>query len=123
MTRTLQKKFVVTAMAAISVLILLLLGAINVANFIIVGNQIDRNLQMIANREMGGEAQLPPNDAPPRCLLDPPKNAYDTVLSSNYFVVRYDPNGNITYVDVSRTSAVRRTTPRNGRPWPMYEDR
>lgn len=106
MTRTLQKRFVVTAMAAISVLILLLLGAINAANFVIVGNQIDRNLQMIADREMGGEAQLPSNDPPPRHFLDPPKNAYDTVLSSNYFVVRYDSNGNITNVDVSRTSSI-----------------
>lgn len=106
MTRTLQKRFVVTAMAAISVLILLLLGAINVANFVIVGNQIDRNLQMIAAREMGGEIQLPPNEPPPRRFLDPPKNAYDTVLSSNYFVVRYDPNGNIADVDVSRISSI-----------------
>ena len=106
MTRTLQKRFVVTAMAAMSVLILLLLGAINASNFVIVGNQIDRNLQMIADREMGGEAQLPSNDPPPRHFLDPPKNAYDTVLSSNYFVVRYDSNGNIANVDVSRTSSI-----------------
>lgn len=105
MTRTLQKKFVVTAMAAISVLILLLLGAINVANFVLVGNQIDRSLQIIAAREMGGDVQ-PPIDAPPRRFLDPPKNANDTILSSNYFVVRYDPGGTITYVDVSRTSTV-----------------
>lgn len=106
MTRTLQKKFVVTAMAAISILLLLLLGAINVANFIMVGNQIDRNLQMIAARETGGEAAPPREDIPPRRFLEPPKNAYDTVLSSNYFVVRYDPNGNITEIDVSRTSTV-----------------
>lgn len=106
MTRTLQKRFVVTAMAAISVLILLLLGAINMANFIMIGNQIDRNLQMIAIREAGGEAAPPREDVPPRRFLEPPKNAYDTVLSSNYFVVRYDPNGNITEIDVSRTSTV-----------------
>lgn len=106
MTRTLQKKFVVTAMAAISILLLLLLGAINVANCIMVGNQIDRNLQMIAARETGGEAAPPREDIPPRRFLEPPKNAYDTVLSSNYFVVRYDPNGNITEIDVSRTSTV-----------------
>lgn len=106
MTRTLQKRFVVTAMAAISILLLLLLGAINVANFIMTGNQIDRNLQMIAARENGGEAAPPWEDVPPRRFLEPPKNAYDTVLSSNYFVVRYDPNGNITEIDVSRTSTV-----------------
>ena len=106
MTRTLQKKFVVTAMAAISILLLLLLGAINVANWIMVGNQIDRNLQMIAARETGGEAAPPREDIPPRRFLEPPKNAYDTVLSSNYFVVRYDPKGNITGIDVSRTSTV-----------------
>lgn len=106
MTRTLQKKFVVTAMAAISILLLLLLGAINIANFLVVGGQIDRNLQMIAAREMGGEMQPPFEDVPPRHFFDPPKNAYDTVLSSNYFVVRYDRNGAVVYIDVSRTSTV-----------------
>lgn len=106
MTRTLQKKFVVTAMAAISVLLLLLLGAINIVNFVMVGGQIERNLQMIASREIDGEMQPPFDNAPPRRFFDPPKNAYDTVLSSNYFVVRYDRNGAVVYIDVSRTSTV-----------------
>ena len=40
MIRALQRKFVLTAMAAITVLILLLLGGINVANLVIVREQV-----------------------------------------------------------------------------------
>lgn len=107
MTRTLQRKFVVTAMAAITVLILFLLGAINGANMVIVQSQIDRTLQVVAKHESGGE---PPHQSdpalPPRPWIDGPKNDYDTVLSSNFFVVRFDGRGEAVLVDVSRTSAV-----------------
>lgn len=110
MSRALQKKFVLTAMAAITVLILFLLGAINVANFIAVGNQVERNLEMISNMNMDGDNPFPPSDAPPERPMDGPKNQYDTFLSSNFFVVRFNPEGDITYVDVSRTSSVSQET-------------
>ncbi|QUO38174.1 CotH kinase family protein [Dysosmobacter sp. Marseille-Q4140] len=42
----------------------------------------------------------------PRPFMDPPKNDYDTFLSSNFFVVRFDRSGAVLSVDVSRTSAV-----------------
>lgn len=107
MTRTLQKKFVVTAMAAITVLIVFLLGVINGFNMVIVGNQIERTLRVVAEHEGGGEALPPlPDTGAPRPFTDPPKNDYDTVMSSNFFVVRFDPGGNVVSVDVSRTSVV-----------------
>lgn len=107
MIRTLQKKFVFTAMAAITVLILFLLGVINGANFVIVGNQIDRTLQVVAEHADGeGEQPPTPDDRAPRPFMDAPKNEYDTFLSSNFFVVRFDQSGTIVYTDVSRTSAV-----------------
>ena len=107
MIRTLQRKFVFTAMAAITVLILFLLGAINGANAVIVSGQIDRTLEIVAQHESGGGVQLPPPEAGiPRLFLDGPKNDYDTVLSSNFFTVRFDESGNIVRTDVSRTSVV-----------------
>ena len=107
MIRTLQRKFVFTAMAAITVLILFLLGVINGANFVIVGNQIDRTLQVVAEHADGeGEQPPTPDDRAPRPFMDAPKNEYDIFLSSNFFVVRFDQSGTIVYTDVSRTSAV-----------------
>ena len=107
MIGTLQRKFVVTAMAAVTVLILFLLGAINVANIVIVGNQVDRTLRVVAEHEGGGGELAPPRDpGSPRPFMDAPKNDYDTVMSSNFFVVRFDQSGAILSVDVSRTSAV-----------------
>ena len=106
MIRTLQKKFVMTAMAAITVLIVFMLGAINIANMVIVGGQIDRTLRVVAEHE-GGSGLLPqPDTGMPRPFMDPPKNDYDTFLSSNFFVVRFDRSGAVLSVDVSRTSAV-----------------
>ena len=105
MTKTLQKKFVVTAMAAITVLLLLLLGVINVVNSVLVSGKIQRTLEIIWQSE-GGEGLLPPPDPAPRGPGEGPKNAHDTVLSSNYFLVHYDQEGAVAKVDVSRTSAV-----------------
>lgn len=75
MIRTLQKKFVVTAMIAITALLLLLLGAINLANIILGGKVIDHTLQMIAGQAVGQEG-LPqaPRDLPPRIFTQAPKN-------------------------------------------------
>lgn len=107
MTRTLQKKFVFTAMAAITVLILFLLGAINGINMVIVSGQIDRALEIVAQHESGGGLQLsPPEGGLPRPLMNGPKNEYDTFFSSNFFTVRFDRSGTIVRTDVSRTSAV-----------------
>ena len=75
MIRTLQRKFVFTAMAAITVLILFLLGAINGANLVIVGEQGDRTLRVVAQHQ----AEKPPQadvalilrHSAPSCLMIP----------------------------------------------------
>ncbi len=107
MIKTLQKKFVFTAMTAISVLILLLLGAINVANIIFVGKEIDKTLEIITDMETGIKSQTPKFDpVPHNPPTGMPKNDYDVFMSSNFFVVRFDSQGNIVYTDVSRTSSL-----------------
>lgn len=50
MQKTLQKKFVITAMAAISVLLLILLGAINGLNFWQTDRQTDRLLETLTRQ-------------------------------------------------------------------------
>lgn len=105
MIKTLQRKFIVTAMTAISVLLMLLLGTINIVNIGAVGNQIDKKLEIISQNE-GNPNNIPmaPGDMPPR--EHGIKNDYDTFMSSNFFTVRFDRNGNIVYSDVSRISSV-----------------
>lgn len=105
MIKILQRKFIVTAMTAISVLLVLLLGTINILNIYYVGNQVDDKLELISQNE-GDPHNIPtsPEDAPPK---EPGvKNDYDTFMSSNFFVVRFDKNEDIVYTDLSRVSSV-----------------
>lgn len=106
MIKTLQRKFIVTAMTAISVLLILLLGTINILNIYGVRHQIDAKLEMISQNE-GNPDNIPmaPGGMPPRKPYGM-KNDYDTFMSSNFFVVRFDRNGYIVYTDVSRISSV-----------------
>lgn len=106
MIKTLQRKFIVTAMTAISALLILLLGTINILNIYYVRNQVDKKLEMISESE-GNPDNLPrdPGNIPPREPFSQ-KNEYDTFMASNFFVVRFDRNGNIVYSDVSRISSV-----------------
>lgn len=106
MIKTLQRKFIVTAMTAISVLLILLLGTINILNIYYVGNQVDKKLEMISENE-GNPDNLPrdPGNKPPREPFGQ-KNAYDTFIASNFFVVRFDRNGDIVYMDMNRISSV-----------------
>lgn len=105
MTRTLQRRFVAVAMAAITCLLLLLLGTINGANLYLASQRLDRTLTMLG--DTGGDiGRLPPPQpgGPEHPGMD--QNDYDTFLSSNYFLVRFDQNGRAVFADVSRTSQV-----------------
>lgn len=106
MIKTLQRKFIVTAMTAISALLILLLGTINILNIYYVGNQVDKKLEMISESE-GNPDNLPrnPSNIPPREPFGQ-KNEYDTFMASNFFVVRFDRNGDIVYMDISRISSI-----------------
>lgn len=111
MIRALQKKFVITAMLAITVLLLILLGAINIFNIIIVGHEVERTLLVISDSEgRMGELRPKPEYVPPEIPIGAPKNDYDTFMSANFFVVRFDADGDILDVDVSRTSVVTEET-------------
>ncbi len=95
MIRTLQKKFVITAMIAITALLLVLLGAINVVNIGIVGNDTEKTLRMIAENQgdihnLNMQPGIPNGDTAEGELPQPPdrpdngggpKNDYDTFMS------------------------------------------
>ncbi len=110
MIKTLQKKFIITAMTAITVLLVILLGAINVINIVSVSGETARTLRVISENEGDSGKLTPPNDErkpePPQGNMSGGKNEYDTFMSSNFFVVRFDSDGEVIKTDVSRTSTV-----------------
>lgn len=107
MIKTLQKKFTVTAMIAVTALLLLLLGAINIVNTVIVLKGTDKTLNMLSDAE-GIFKYIPmqPNPMPPPDFGIAAKKERDKFLSSNFFIVRLDKNGQAVFADVSRTSLV-----------------
>ena len=117
MIRALQKKFVITSMTAISVLLLVLLGGINITNIVLSEKETSRTLGWITAQELGefpdkpfsgNKSTAPDADKPP----EPPspfgqeRNAKDAILSSNYFVVRTDLTGAVLSTDVTRVSTL-----------------
>ena len=113
MIKTLQKKFIITAMTAITVLLIILLGAINVINIVSVGRETAQTLRVISESEGDFGKIKPPTSErkpePPQGNMNGRKNEYDTFMSSNFFVVRFDSDGEVTKTDVSRTSTVSET--------------
>lgn len=114
MQRTLQKKFVITAMAAISVLLLILLGAINGLNFWQNGRQTDRLLSILV-QEAAGIPRMEPGKQPfpgmPKRgsgdFFSPPVTE-DNAMSARCFYVWFDKEGRITDADINRISSVSR---------------
>lgn len=104
MIKTLQRKFILTAMAAISVLLLVLLSAINLINGWSVNRQADRTLAMLSEREGILPPQRDLQEKGPG-LLNPPLNE-DTAMSARYFIIRLDSKGSVVYTDLNHISSV-----------------
>lgn len=97
-------------MTAITVLLVILLGAINVINIVSVSKETAQTLRVISESEGDFGKIKPPADErkpePPQGNMNGRKNEYDTFMSSNFFVVRFNSGGEATKTDVSRTSTV-----------------
>lgn len=107
MIKVLQKKFVITAMIAITVLMVLLLGAINIVNIHMVDKEMTFTLSKISENQGGvGDVPMHPEQGAPASRFGMPKNEPDMIMSSNFFVVRLDNYDNVVFVDVSRTTSV-----------------
>ena len=101
MTGALQRKFIRTAMVAVTALLVVLLGAINLANWWQVEVQTDRMLAFLLQGEPPpGEPSL---RDPGRFL--PPLNA-DTRGAARFFQVFYDQDGQVVRVDVGQIATV-----------------
>lgn len=99
MIKTLKHKFILISMAALSVVLLLLLFGINLANYWVSTDRQDRILRAIAANRHPFPPRLPkePMGAPP----SPEANAM-----LRFFVVRLDANGDITDLFLEHISSV-----------------
>lgn len=103
MIKTLQKKFIVSAMLAITILLVILLSAINVGNIAISATQSRQMLGMLLNEEI--MLQPPQRRNHPIGFLEAPMDE-NSKMSAVYFTVRIDRNGNVMRIDTGRIASV-----------------
>lgn len=107
MIRTLQRKFVVTAMIAVTVLLAVLLGAINVVNAVSQKAENDRMLEMLASQEDFGPTPFAGNEREEqRGFFGKEPTNEARRMSALYFTVRVDSEGDIEAVDLRRIASV-----------------
>lgn len=103
MIKRLRARFVAVAMCSVTAVLLLLLSAINIANYRRIDATADGLLQMLADN--GGVFPMPggPHEAGPRELRGP-----ETPYETRYFTVLLDPAGAVLDADVRSVAAVTR---------------
>ncbi|MBR1456272.1 MAG: hypothetical protein IJ594_03815, partial [Oscillospiraceae bacterium] len=111
MIRTLQKKFIVTAMIAVTVLLAAVLGVVNLANALTQTRQSERLLQSLAMQEGFGPAMRAEDERPGRFDGGPggvfgELPSEDSRMAALYFVVRLDAQGEVLGVDLRRIASV-----------------
>ena len=105
MIKQLQKKFVVSAMLAISILLIVVLGGINIINGISAKRQTDNLLSILAQVENSAITLMLPEVKDSWNFFSSVVTQDDT-LGAIYFVVRADNYGNVWSVDTTHISSV-----------------
>lgn len=103
MRKTLRKKFVLFAMSAVTVLLAVLIGAINGFSWMILDRQSDEVLHLLTAMD----APLSNKDFRKPRPFGPPMNM-DTLRSARFFTVLTDGDGNVLQVDTGQISSVSR---------------
>lgn len=105
MIKALQKRFVVTAMLAITILLVLLLGTINAVNIGVSRSQINTLIDELSIGE--NSLEIPPPKIPDdRGGPFDPKPSEDSKMSSVFFTVEMDDKGNTVRIDISRIASI-----------------
>ena len=103
MTNVLQRRFLIASMAAISVLLLVLVGAINLVNFSISARRVDQVLLQLVESE---GLYTPPNMPQGNSPHGPNTPTPDDMMGARYFFVRFDADGATVQTNVSHILAV-----------------
>lgn len=99
--RTLRKRFVLFAMSAVTVLLLVLVGAINGLSWILFEGQSD----MVMNTLVGADGVFVKMDFDRQPPFMPPLNM-DRMRSARFFMVRTDETGQILDVNIDQISSI-----------------
>lgn len=105
MIRQLQKKFIVSSMLAISILLVVVLGGINIFNTVSSNKQTDKLLSTLAEVENSAITMMLPEVRSSWDIFSAVVTQDDT-LGAIYFVVREDVFGKIRTVDTTHISSV-----------------
>lgn len=110
MIKTLRRKFIVTAMCSMALVLGAIMFAVNAANYMDINKQADSLLAILAENEGTFPKQndnLVEPDRPPD--MDSMGNLSPEVpFSTRYFTVVLDKDGNVTLIDTGRIAAVSR---------------
>ncbi|MCR1840654.1 sensor histidine kinase [Murimonas intestini] len=101
MMKTLRKKFILFAMSAVTILLIVLIGAINGFSWIILDRQSDSILHTLVN----ADGMPLPMDFPDQWPFMPAPDM-DAVKSALFFIVHTDTNGNVLDVNIDQISSV-----------------
>lgn len=113
MIQTLRRRFVITAMLAITVLLLVLLGVINIGNIVVNKWRTSQVLNNLIESEglytppEEAMVQFSPTEEPMRTWPQIPETpTADEMLGARYFFARFDLNGEISSMDISHVYVV-----------------
>lgn len=101
MKKTLRKKFVFFAMSAVTILLVVLIGAINLCSWILLDRQSEHLLHTIAD----GDGKFLQPDIRDRGPFSPSMDI-DTLKSARFFMVRMDKNGTVRDINLDQISSV-----------------
>lgn len=101
MKKTLRRRFIFFAMSAVTILLVVLIGAINIFSWVILDRQSDEILHTLA----GGDDKFPQMAPHNRGPFLPPMSM-DTVKSARFFMVCIDANGNVKDTNLDQISSV-----------------
>lgn len=110
MIKKLRNKFIFTAMTAVTILLVFLLGAINIINLIITHNESERMLERCFIDEIRKSDNPPPifppiNDDKKHFFFNEPITE-DNALSARFFSVKLSSDGKVIFTDTERISSV-----------------
>lgn len=103
MIKRLQKKFIFSAMLAITILLVSLLGALNIGNAYVSKSQNEQIINSLLNSET--MKQLPHTEKRPMEFLSAPMDE-NFKMASVYFTIRTDSSDNIISADVNRIANI-----------------
>ena len=101
MKKTLRKKFVLFAMSAVTVLLVVLIGAIDGFSWFILDRQSDDILHTLVSVD----EKFPPMEFREPRTFAPPMNM-DTIKSARFFTILTDQNGTVLDVNLDQISSV-----------------